>query len=241
MKGYKLTLTVAALTTLLAGCETPEGNPDRTATGALIGAGGGAAAGALLGGRNAGPAALVGGALGALTGALIGHSMDEDEQARLRAEAPQTYYRVEQGQPLSIADVKALSNAKVSDDVIISQIQTSHTVYHLSANDIIDLHNSGVSSRVVDYMINTPSTATAPAPTTTTVEVSQAPPPPESDVVVASPGPGYVWVGGEWVWNGRWVWAPGYWAAPPYAGAIWVRPYWVRGRYGWRREPGHWR
>jgi hypothetical protein len=48
----------------------------------------------------------------------------------LRAQAPQTYTRVEQGQPLAVADVKALAKAGVSEDVITSQIQNSHTVYH---------------------------------------------------------------------------------------------------------------
>ena len=90
--------------------------------------------------------------------------MDQDQQARLRAQSPQTYVRVDQGQPLGVADVKALAGAGISDDVIISQIRNSRTVYHLSAADIIDLHNSGVSDRVVNYMINTPTTAGAAAP-----------------------------------------------------------------------------
>ena len=64
----------------------------------------------------------------------------------MRAQAPQTYVRVVQGQPLSTADVKALARAGVSDDVIISQIQGSHTVFHLSAADIIDLQ-AGICSR----------------------------------------------------------------------------------------------
>src|SRR6267378_4213575 len=74
---------------------------------------------ALLGGRHAGPAALVGGALGAVAGGLIGHSMDEEAQARLRQQAPQTYARLDQRQPLNLADVKALAEAKVSDEVIL--------------------------------------------------------------------------------------------------------------------------
>ena len=47
-----------------------------------------------------------------------------------------------------------MARAGVADDVIISQIIGSHTVFHLSAAEIIDLHNSGVSDRVVNYMIN---------------------------------------------------------------------------------------
>jgi len=86
---------------------------------ALTGGAIGVASGALLGGRHAGPAALVGGALGAVAGGLIGHSMDQQAQARLRQQAPQTYTRLDQGQPLNLADVKALAAAKVSDEVIL--------------------------------------------------------------------------------------------------------------------------
>ena len=127
---------------VLTGCETPYGTPDRTGTGALAGAGIGAFSGAVLGGRNAGEGALIGGAIGAITGGLIGHSLDQQEQERLRAEAPETYERVEQRQPLAVAGIKAMVTSHVGDDVIISQIQNTHSVYHLSAADIIDLKNS---------------------------------------------------------------------------------------------------
>src|SRR4029077_5734891 len=113
-----LTLTLASAAVVLTGCETPYGTPDRTGTGALAGGGIGAVSGALIGGASgrAGAGALIGGAIGAGPGGLSGHSMDQEEEARLRAQAPQTYYRVEQGQPLSVADVKGLAQARVSDD-----------------------------------------------------------------------------------------------------------------------------
>jgi hypothetical protein len=56
------------------------------------------------------------------------------------------------------------------------------------------------------------------------VEVTSAPPPAaEVDVQGVAPGPGYVWVGGEWTWGpgGHWVWARGHWGRPPHAGAVW--------------------
>ena len=119
----------------------------------------GAVSGAAIGGeRHGGEDALIGAAVGAVAGGLIGNSMDRQQQERLRQQAPQTYARVDQGQPLSVADVKALAAAGVGDNVIISQIRNSHTVYHLSAADIIDLRNAGVSNPVIDFMINTPGT-----------------------------------------------------------------------------------
>jgi hypothetical protein len=240
MRGYALSLAVAA-GLVLTGCETPEGTPYRAGTGAIMGAGIGAASGALIaGGHHSAEGALIGGALGAVTGGLIGHSMDEQERARLQAQAPQTYARIDQGQPLGLADIKAMAKSGIGDDVIISQIRATHSAYHLSASDIIDLHNAGVSQKVIDFMINTASSASA-APQGGEVVVSEAPPPPPSETVVVAPGPGYVWVAGAWVWNGRWVWEAGHWAYPPYYGAVWVGPVWVRGPYGWRCHPGHWR
>ena len=153
-----LTLAAAVSAVVLTGCQYPNGEPNNTASGALIGGAMGAIAGAAIGGpRNGGAGALIGAAAGAITGGVIGNSMDQEQAAELRAQAPQTYVRVQQGQPLSIADVKALAAARVSDDVIINQIRNSHTAFHLSSADIIDLHNSGVSENVINFMINSPS------------------------------------------------------------------------------------
>lgn len=242
MKLHVLTLVLAASAVGLTGCVSPNGEPDNTGSGALIGAG----TGALIGGANGrgGGGALIGAAVGAIAGGLIGHSMDQEQQERLRQQAPQTYVRVDQGQPLGVADVKALARSGINDDVIISQIRNSHTVYHLSAADIIDLRDSGVSNTVIDFMINTPSSigeSSAVAAPAGTVVVTQPPPPPPVDTVVIAPGPDYVWIGGEWVWNGGWFWVGGHWGYPPYPHAVWVRGYWGRGSHGWVRVPGHWR
>jgi hypothetical protein len=245
MKKPMLYLTMTAAGLLLVGCETPEGYPNRTANGALLGGALGMATGAIIGNQSHSSAegALIGGAIGAITGGLIGNSMDMEQRARLQAQAPQTYQRVEQGQPLAVADVKAMSKAGVSDDVIISQIRNSRTVYRLSAADIIDLHDAGVSQKVIEFMINTPSTiggAAAP-PAQTAVVVAQAPPPPPVETVVVAPGPGYVWIGGEWEWHGRWVWVGGHWVWPPHPHAVWVHGYWGQGPHGYYHAGGHWR
>jgi Glycine zipper len=243
MKTNTLVFALAASAVVLTGCQYPNGEPNNTGTGALTGAAIGAASGSIIGGRNAGAGALIGGAIGAITGGLIGNSMDEQQREYLRTQAPQTYVRVEQNQPLAVADVKAMAQAKVSDDIIISQIRNSRTVYHLSAADIIDLRNSGVSEKVLNFMINTPTTigGSTDVSTGTTTVVSQPPPPAPVDIVGVAPGPGYVWIGGTWIWNGGWVWRAGYWGYPPYPHAVWVRGYWGHGPYGWRRTPGHWR
>ncbi|BBO86317.1 hypothetical protein DSCO28_68830 [Desulfosarcina ovata subsp. sediminis] len=203
-------LIAAVLGICFTGCYTPQGRPDYTASGALAGAATGAIAGSLT--HHPGHGAVVGGAVGALVGGLIGHGMDQAQAAQLRAQAPQTLQRVETGLPLTAADVQALSRAGVGDDLIISQIRNSRTVYHLTSADIIALKNSGVSERVIDFMINTP--AQIPSAQVSGV-IGTLPPPPPVETVVVRPGPDYFWVGGAWLWLGdRWFWNHGYWYRP---------------------------
>ena len=202
-------LTIAALT----GCYTPQGQPDYSASGALAGGATGAVIGSLAS-HGHGPGAIVGGAVGAIIGSLIGHGLDQEQEARLRAQAPQTMQRVEQGQPLTVPDVEALAKAGIGDDLIVSQIRNSRTVYHLTTADIIALKNNGVSERVIDYMINTPTQFGSSAEVAGVVGPTTPPPPPTETVIVA-PGPDYVWVSGAWVWLGAsWAWHDGYWHRP---------------------------
>ena len=159
IKQHALILAAAGSAVLLSGCVNPDGSQNNTGTGALIGGAFGALTGAAIGGRNhGGQDALIGAAAGALAGGLFGNAADREQEARLKAQYPQTYERVDQGSPLSVADVKALAKAGISEDVIVSQIKSSRTVFHLTAADIIDLRDAGVSDKVVNYMINTPST-----------------------------------------------------------------------------------
>jgi outer membrane lipoprotein SlyB len=234
MKFHLTTFAALTLAVFLTGCVNPDGTQYYTGSGALIGAG----SGALIGGANGrgGEGALIGAAVGAVAGGLIGNTLDQQQQNRLRQQAPQTYTRVDQGQPLSIADVKALARSGISEDVIINQISATHSVFRLSANDIIDLRDAGVSDRVVNYMINTPKTAGE-----SVTVIQQAPPPPPAETIVVAPAPGYVWVGGEWEWSGRWIWRAGYWARPPVGFTIWVGGYNWRDEHGWHHNRGHWR
>lgn len=125
----------------------------KTETGALTGGAMGALAGGLIG-QNAG-GVLIGGAMGALAGGLIGHSLDEQQKETIQRNNPDTYHRLDTGQPLTMADIKALSNANVSNSVIISQIKSTHTIFRLSTSQIIELKESGVNQQVIDYMIQT--------------------------------------------------------------------------------------
>jgi outer membrane lipoprotein SlyB len=244
MKRHTLILSVTGLAVLLSGCVNPDGSQNNTGSGALIGGAFGALTGAAIGGRHhGGEDALIGAAAGALMGGLIGNAADREQEARLKAQSPQTYERIDQGSPLSVADVKALAKAGISEDVIISQIKSSRTVFHLSAADIIDLRDAGVSDTVVNYMINTPSTVGATAETTrgTTTYIQQAPPSPPVETVIVRPGPDYAWIGGEWVWNGGWFWVGGHWGYPPHSRAMWIGGRTWHDGHGWHNSRGHWR
>jgi outer membrane lipoprotein SlyB len=242
MKRHPLIFAMAASAVVLTGCVNPDGSQNNTGSGALIGGAFGALTGAAIGGRHAGGAdALIGAAAGALAGGLIGNAADREQEARLKAQAPQTYAKIDQGTPLAIADVKAMAKAGISEDVIINQINNSRTVYHLSAADIIDLRDAGVTDKVVNYMIDTPATVGANTATTSTVVVQQPPPPPPVETVVVAPSPEYVWIGGEWIWAGGWVWRAGYWGLPPHGHAVWIAGRSWHDDRGWHAERGHWR
>ena len=65
-------------------------------------------------------------------------------------------------QSLGVADVKALAKADLGEQLILNQIRNSGVVYHLTAAEIIDLKESGVSEKVINAMISTaPAGSTA--------------------------------------------------------------------------------
>lgn len=97
---------IAVVALSFTACYTPQGRPDYTASGALAGGTTGAIIGSMA--HNSGAGAFVGGTVGAVVGSLIGHGMDQAQEAQLRAQAPQTLQRVEQGQPLTLADIQSL-------------------------------------------------------------------------------------------------------------------------------------
>ena len=59
--------------------------------------------------------------------------------------------------PMGVADVKALAKAGMADEVVISQIKQTGAVFRLTTAEIIDLKESGVSNKVIDFMLNTVS------------------------------------------------------------------------------------
>jgi hypothetical protein len=152
----KLIVLVLVLSFGLAGgCATAGRN---TGPGVLLGSVLGAGAGAIIGHQtgNAEGGALLGAGLGALTGGLVGSSLDRMEEdiayheAETAAAVRERHYV--QGQ-LSILDVIRMSQAEVSDTIIIAKIDQSGSYFDLSASEIIDLQLSDVSDTVIEHIL----------------------------------------------------------------------------------------
>ena len=130
----------------LCSCESKAG------TGALVGVGSGALIGGALGG---GEGAVIGAAVGAVGGAVIGAALDSSDRNALEKESPRTVRKIDKGESLTVTDVKKMSRAGLSDDVIISQIDATHSTFYLSTADIVDLKRNGVSQHIINHMIQT--------------------------------------------------------------------------------------
>ena len=137
-------LIVSLAATLIAGCES------NTGTGILAGGASGAAIGGIVGG---GQGALIGGAAGVIAGGLIGGYLDNQESKKLQDHNPQTYRRIDNGERLSVNDIINLSKANVSDDKIIGLIQKTNSHYTLNSYQLDKLRDTGVSERVINYMM----------------------------------------------------------------------------------------
>jgi hypothetical protein len=82
---------------------------------------------------------------------------------------------------------------------------------------------------------------TAPAFAQVGIYIGHEPPPLRYEARPVMPGPGYAWVDGYWSWSGaRYVWVPGGWRRPPYAGAYWTHPHYDHYDRGWEYNEGHW-
>lgn len=158
----KLLVLLSVLSFLSSACygQWPYENRDR---GLVLGGLLGGLTGGAIGHNNHQTAegALIGGAVGALAGAAIGDSVDT-EIARNNAVYEQRLAR-QQSQAVTVQDVIAMSQARLSDSVIVTHIKTQGVAVRLQPNDLILLNNAGVSETVISAMQTAPL-AVAPAP-----------------------------------------------------------------------------
>jgi hypothetical protein len=150
------------------GCRSPYYQDRGTAAGALGGAGIGALVGSATG--DAGAGALIGAGVGALTGNVVGGALD-DIEARNRAEIAGRLGRPVAAGAATPSEVVAMSRAGVDPRLIVNYVNNSGVAQPVTAQDVIYLHQQGVSPDVIQAM--------------QTPRVAQAPP----AVVVPPPGP----------------------------------------------------
>lgn len=130
----------------LAGCRSPY-YADK---GAAIGGVAGGLAGAALGDQSghAAGGAVVGTALGALTGAAVGDSMDAEVERR----TAQAQYQQRMATAVSTTDVTSMVASGLGDDVIVNHIRANGVRGSLTPGEIIELHENGVSEKVINAM-----------------------------------------------------------------------------------------
>lgn len=111
-------ILAAALAVLCCSCSSPQPGPDKTAAGAILGAGWGAGAGAIVGHQigHAGPGVAVGAGVGLVDGALTGMGHDQLESQHIKAKAELDSLRVQ-----NTANLRQLAGLQQKLDQAISQ------------------------------------------------------------------------------------------------------------------------
>ena len=123
-----------------------------TAGGAVVGGGLGAVAGALVSPRkNRGENALIGAGVGALAGGLLGNARDKADQRQVIAGSSIAASANAQiaAQAVTNYDLVEMTRAGLSEDLIVSTIQSRGGRFDLSPSGLIALKQAGVSDRVV--------------------------------------------------------------------------------------------
>jgi len=146
MKQTGLVTALICVNMVLVGCESMG---PKAKTGALVGGAVGATAGGIIGHQSGHgwEGAGIGAALGAIGGGLIGNSKD-------KAAATVEPSNINQ---ISVLNIVEMVSKEIPDDVIISEIQRTKSVYHLTAETVTYLKKNKVSDRLIDYMKTTGS------------------------------------------------------------------------------------
>ncbi len=136
-------MMIGALIILASGCAE---NQTRIGEGAGMGGLLGAAAGGIIGHQsgNGVTGALIGGAAGAAGGAMVGSQINKPTNAQYAPQQPVS--------PVTMQQVIDWTNQGVSSDQIVARIQSSNSVYALTADDVGYLRRHGVSQRVIEVM-----------------------------------------------------------------------------------------
>ncbi|HTA29459.1 MAG TPA: DUF6600 domain-containing protein [Candidatus Cybelea sp.] len=166
----------------------------------------------------------------------------------------------------NMEEVVRLTQAKMTDEVLVNFIKTSGKTYSLSSDDLLYLNSRGVSQPVLDAMLLASggvAPAAAPAPEAPPVAITAPPVTPTIDYFQAHltpygqwvdvPGVGAAWVpaeanvpgwrpymnAGHWQFtDAGWFWQSDYpWGDMAFHYGRWVNNEFTGGRWGW--VPGY--
>ena len=147
---------VAALTAaVFAAFSCPADAQSNAQRDAVVGGVAGAIIGGIVGKQNdeTPEGIAIGGVAGAIAGGLLGKNKDRQVQEQYyyqqQAQAQQVYA---QQRAVSIADAVSMSQSGVGDQVVISQIRSNGVSQEIGVNEIIALHQNGVSETVINAM-----------------------------------------------------------------------------------------
>lgn len=158
------------------GCRSPYYADRGAAVGGLTGAGLGAAIGEANDEPLAG--ALIGSAIGAVTGSVVGNDID-NSRAEQRA-ADDAYARQQTSRFATTADIMAMAQAGLSDDVIATHLQTHGLAQPPSTQELIQLKQQGASDAIIRMMQSqqpTPNIIPSPGPSVVVEHVIERPQP----------------------------------------------------------------
>ncbi len=103
--------------------------------------------------------------------------------------------RAEAKLPYGVADVLKLSRAQVGDEITLTYIQNSGTIYNLGPKDIVYLRDQGVSDRVINTMLDQRKKLAEVAAQTAPPPATQPPAAPDTAAAAPAyvePAPAYV-------------------------------------------------
>ncbi|MBX3422139.1 MAG: glycine zipper 2TM domain-containing protein [Pirellulaceae bacterium] len=138
-----------------------------TTQGAVVGGATGAVIGGLIGkqSQKTTGGALIGGAVGAVAGGMMGRSYDNQQTRQHQAHQQalhnqqQQFYAQQQAvvqSGVTTTDVLSMTRSGLAESVIIAQINARGMQRRLEVNDIISLHQQGVSDTVLTAMQTAP-------------------------------------------------------------------------------------
>ncbi|MEM7311697.1 MAG: glycine zipper domain-containing protein [Planctomycetota bacterium] len=132
--------------------------------GTVVGGLAGAAAGAIIGENSDEPGvgAAIGGLVGAVAGKVLGNVQDQQAYQYQAARQQQAAYY--QSRTMTIEDVVAMTQSRVSQPIIASEIQSRGLARPLEIRDIVFLSQQGVSDQVIRTMQQASVGRPAPTP-----------------------------------------------------------------------------